>query len=399
MPLPAHTTARGTNERVGSILTFRRGKDWGGAPVSELYSTQYIKDHRTRLYGGGPPVFIPGTTIPMAKGYYDVIARVLYYEPMRWRESGYPWDPQRDIESSAPFPEFSAYSAYPPQADNLLNNLKNRSRTECLLKLRGGSNLELGVDLIESKKTLNMIAGRSIQVLEAYRAARRLQFGRIPGILGVPGRKIKTGSSPANIWLEYQYGWKPLMGTIYDGAKLLDQGFRKPQLYSCKSPNASEEFKFQGDRFNSTYNYAGNVRVKTGVTYKVASAKTDMFDAAGLLNPLSIAWELVPFSFVSDWFAPVGNVLAALSATAGLEFVDGYESTVWDITHSRTQHTLYPGDPYVKVLSYGLAVNQNFHFFRNQLLSFPKPGFYTSANPFSTAHVLNALALIRQLWR
>lgn len=32
---------------------------------------------------------------------------------------------------------------------------------------------------------------------------------------------------------------------------------------------------------------------------------------AGLQDPLSVAWELLPYSFVLDWFIPVGNYLQA----------------------------------------------------------------------------------------
>lgn len=31
----------------------------------------------------------------------------------------------------------------------------------------------------------------------------------------------------------------------------------------------------------------------------------------GLMDPLSVAWELVPFSFVLDWFLPIGSWLSA----------------------------------------------------------------------------------------
>ena len=44
----------------------------------------------------------------------------------------------------------------------------------------------------------------------------------------------------------------------------------------------------------------------------------------GLVNPLSVAWELVPFSFVVDWFSGVGNVLDGYTDLLGLSVVDTY---------------------------------------------------------------------------
>jgi hypothetical protein len=45
----------------------------------------------------------------------------------------------------------------------------------------------------------------------------------------------------------------------------------------------------------------------------------------GFTNPINLLWELLPFSFVADWFLPIGNYLEALTAWNGLEFLDGYQ--------------------------------------------------------------------------
>jgi hypothetical protein len=42
-------------------------------------------------------------------------------------------------------------------------------------------------------------------------------------------------------------------------------------------------------------------------------------------NVWQLAWELIPLSFVVDWFLPVGKYLDSLNATKGITFLDGYE--------------------------------------------------------------------------
>lgn len=42
----------------------------------------------------------------------------------------------------------------------------------------------------------------------------------------------------------------------------------------------------------------------------------------GLTNPLSVAWELIPFSFVVDWFLPIGKYLDALDVPLLYTFTD-----------------------------------------------------------------------------
>jgi hypothetical protein len=41
----------------------------------------------------------------------------------------------------------------------------------------------------------------------------------------------------------------------------------------------------------------------------------------GLTNPLAVAWELVPFSFVVDWALPIGSFLNQIDASVGWTFV------------------------------------------------------------------------------
>lgn len=45
-----------------------------------------------------------------------------------------------------------------------------------------------------------------------------------------------------------------------------------------------------------------------------------------ILSPLLTAWELVPYSFVIDWFLPIGDFLAQYSSTDGLTFLSGSTS-------------------------------------------------------------------------
>jgi hypothetical protein len=51
----------------------------------------------------------------------------------------------------------------------------------------------------------------------------------------------------------------------------------------------------------------------------------------GLTNPLEVAWELIPFSFVADWFISVGDWLRGLTALHGLRIVSGFRSNVNEI--------------------------------------------------------------------
>lgn len=62
------------------------------------------------------------------------------------------------------------------------------------------------------------------------------------------------------------------------------------------------------------------------IVYKVENRTLASLNSLGLVNPLSLAWELLPMSFVVDWFIPIGGFLRQLTAPLGLEFTYGYET-------------------------------------------------------------------------
>jgi hypothetical protein len=50
----------------------------------------------------------------------------------------------------------------------------------------------------------------------------------------------------------------------------------------------------------------------------LCSREADFYERWGLTDPASVAWELIPFSFVADWFVPIGDTLRAIHAARTL---------------------------------------------------------------------------------
>jgi hypothetical protein len=277
---------------------------------------------------------------------------------------------------------------------NFDSNLKNQVHVQVLNKLQG-QKAQLGVAILEARKTYNMLASTTIQVLEAYHAARVGNWWRIPRILGMDRRRVLTGKFPANRWLEYQYGWKPLISDISDIYKTLQEDLEKALLVSAKSASTRE--------YSDNYTNA-DIHVEwkhEELCFSRIDAKLNpgnMLTAVklGLVNPASIAWELTPFSFFLDWFMPVGNVLEATTATAGLTFVSGSTSKRAQAS-CKVSAVRYPSFPSWPLVSAGAMHAERFGFEREVLYDFPFPKFYVKPNPFSTTHTLNALALWRSL--
>ena len=201
-------------------------------------------------------------------------------------------------------------------------NGRNRLDTQ-LLKAAGSRRVNYGESLAESRQTLSMIAGTSMRVLRAFMAVRKGRFGQAAKLLGVS--KVPNTRSASEAWLAYQYGWAPLLSDIYDSHKLLKEGLRKgPQLFSVQSGwSESAELADNDPQFSSA-SVVTSCKIRGKLWYRVSDDSLSTLNQLGLINPLEVAWAILPWSFVIDWFIPVGNVLEAFSARMGISFHDGY---------------------------------------------------------------------------
>lgn len=220
-----------------------------------------------------------------------------------------------------------------------------------LSKLRNkvaGSDFNAGVFLGEGKESLKLIADSATRVYRGIKAAKRLDFAGIYSALFQPSqtRRFKNyreqgwldderflhwerkrwdrkavNSAPSDrdsssLWLEFSYGWLPLLQDVKGAAEFLSQQLETP-LQTVVRVTRQVSSKGINSSSPTWYKYASS-----GVTaqkwYKVTISEIDTVGLSGLTDPLSVAWELVPFSFVLDWFIPVGNFLSARGLTQSL---------------------------------------------------------------------------------
>jgi hypothetical protein len=117
----------------------------------------------------------------------------------------------------------------------------------------------------------------------------------------------------------------------------------------------------------------------------------------GMANPLSLAWELLPYSFVVDWFLPIGQFLSSLDYALGLEFRYGWMTVQhrqsWNSRLTRTHGTQFG---FEADWSGGTGNGKGFYMHREALHSFPFPPLPVLKDPFSPIHMANGLALLSE---
>lgn len=243
-----------------------------------------------------------------------------------------------------------------------------------------------------------------------FRRARRedkLKWKTVENRLHVDRHHTRVTEFVADTWLEYSYAWKPLLSDLYSHANafatlMVETG----HTWRYCTVRTSSERRTDGSTIAGQMVIADAKHSRKfmamGVKYRIPEGALNLTTALGLQNPLIVAWELVPFSFVVDWFLPIGDALSALSAFNGLEFHSGWSST----RHIRVNtRKILPG-PVVTSGGMSYTVTEadvegtmyEFGMTRSALSDFPTFGFPQFKDPRSLAHGASAIALLQSLF-
>jgi hypothetical protein len=219
--------------------------------------------------------------------------------------------------------------------DHLDSYLLTQGRNKAYDKFRGKlyDTASLGVDFAEYRQSLSMMASSVGTLIRFTKAVKRLDFLAAAQILKmhIVPPKVSRKRAWSNNWLEYHFGWEPLVRDIHDACDVLNNPLKRFEATRA----TRREYDFR-DIF---VNYGSVTRTgwwrtqyalyQGGTVRTIENATLHSLDQFGVINPATILWELVPFSFVVDWFANVGQVLASLTDFAGMTLENTYSGTVF----------------------------------------------------------------------
>lgn len=117
----------------------------------------------------------------------------------------------------------------------------------------------------------------------------------------------------ASTWLQYRYGIMPLIYTIQDGLKILDE--KNFIFNTCRSRENIIHSGSSKPSFSTEDNFifetiSGETTVRATTKARYSSSSLRLADQINF-NPFLTGWELVPFSFVVDWALNVGELIQA----------------------------------------------------------------------------------------
>lgn len=292
---------------------------------------------------------------------------------------------------------------YIPPADNYFGSndiiaLQGKLRTKIV-----GSSFDLGTFLAEGHQALGMITDASISIARALSYVRRgdmilaaeALFAKPKGFL--KQRRFTTNEKTiSSRWLELQYGWLPLLSDIHDAAEFCSKlvNFPMVQTYKVRMKRSLQYSFFSEGAWTDQYHGCID---RLQLIAKLR--EVDVPQLVGLTDPLTIGWEILPYSFVADWFLPIGSWLEARGMSDALngEFIttkstfercsfSGPNGTAPDGTKTSTEWpSAYPMGTLVRV-------NRTVSSF----LSTPLPTFRALKDVPSWRRCSNAVALTVQ---
>jgi len=128
-------------------------------------------------------------------------------------------------------------------------------------------------------------------------------------------------------WLEYSFGWQPLISDIRDAHKALTKPYVETRpvygdadIFSCQDSRSFHTHHFTHYILNRKASTVAGVRYK-GRVRAINNPTQRQLANWGLTTSelLPTIWELIPYSFLVDYFTNIGDLIdAATTVTSGL---------------------------------------------------------------------------------
>lgn len=175
---------------------------------------------------------------------------------------------------------------------------------------------DLGETLTDVARTNKLLVARVANLGEALLAAKRRNWQAMRRHLGL---SRTTLNDLPNRFLEYQFGWKPLVSDIISLVDDQAKAFKREGIITARG--------YAGDSVTSYGGYTTERGVEVGLIYKIDDATALGLSTYGLSNPLLTGWQAFRYTFLIDWILPVNDWLQALGGIKGTEFVSAYQTS------------------------------------------------------------------------
>lgn len=289
------------------VSSYNHKPEWPAALPSNPYSMVHARAH---LDGNWPRWFNgtdPRVDIPNIAAFHYLNAQ--------------PWDSRLYAGVYAAFLS-AARDGSTEWGMNLLQWRKSYQMLIHYLQLAADAHSKIKKTFKRGVRWLNNHPDESLKTIGHRRRRARARYRR-----NASDRRIKAElrvlDEASGAILAYRYGVAPLMSDIAATAKVLSSE-PKDSVQLRKTA-----FTGWGGRWgnivylgDTSMDFKGTERCTLRGNCAVSNPNLLLANRLGIINPQTWAWDAMPWSFVLDWWLPVGTFLSNFTASVGLEFTD-----------------------------------------------------------------------------
>jgi len=288
----------------------------GAVNYTDSFSGEYNPSHRSQILSGQD-----ATTPAVGIKYSIEGSRFMHYN--RTGVAFDKYDVQYDVIGDAPLLWPNPLTT---PRDSVVTEIRNRAIRKFLDSAKSvRSSFEAGQDLGEIKQTIESL----IHPMQSLKELTLSYLGKL--------KKAKSkykGDNPSlrkalsDSYLEYRFGWRPLALDIADAYAGLTNRKRMTATSPCYGSASGTDMigvvegsvlptgDARYDLTTYTY-YQYSYRIKGAIRLNLTdSGNIPVMQALQLstLNDFAVtAWDLLPYSFVVDYFANVGEIINAVT--------------------------------------------------------------------------------------
>lgn len=247
------------------------------------------------------------------------------------------------------------------------------------------------------EKTLEMLLGSVKSCFNMLKAIQRLDLAEILRLIPeiVKGNRKKQrdltkavrGGDIASVWLAVQYGWKPLVSDVSEALDAF-KGRRETLFNTTFKERATSELRKINVYVDTTCPVWAWLRERVQYVLYLTEVPGKL-SLLGLTDWATVIWERIPFSFVADWFIPIGEAFEEAQFFAGLKYTFcKTESQVWSVDQPTygSDARWAPGRLWFR----GVVIRRNV----GTSIGFTMPSFKSFEKALSRTHLQNAAALL-----
>lgn len=226
-------------------------------------------------------------------------------------------------------------------------------------------------------------------------------------------RKSATyARTTADTWLEYRYGWQPIISDSVTAIRALQGKLAKDGRVlvaragssASNSESSSWPARILADGSGSQGSHSSTKTLKrdVGIMYRVRFVSADEEKAritgSRLCDIPSTLYEAMPYSFVVDWFFNVGDWIRAVTPTPGIYPINNWCTNIRDSVYTVSAECKYPPGYYYYPLdqylgSWGSYTLRTFEYSRDTRIDLPSTPSLRY-NGLSWKHQADALSLM-----